>query len=87
MHGIIPETIRWRFGKTGFYSATSEAFFERDGALLREVVENLGDLEDFIDYSAAKSIVEKGTTKGPSALSPTEVGQLNVLAGLVLQRG
>lgn len=87
MHGIIPETIRWRFGKTGFYSATSEAFFERDGALLREVVENLGDLEDFIDYSAAKSIVEKGITKGPSALSPTEVGQLNVLAGLVLQRG
>lgn len=86
MDGVIPETIRWRFGKTGLYLATSKAFFQRDGALLREIVENLGDLGDFVNYSAAKSIVEKGTTEGPDTLSPAEVGQLNVLAGLVLQR-
>lgn len=78
MAGVLPDEIRWRVGKAWMADNYARGLFIQDGDLLREHLDDLGPLEEFVDRAELERL-RVGAESAPNDVQ-ARLGQIATLS-------
>jgi asparagine synthase (glutamine-hydrolysing) len=84
MDGLLPDRVRWRAGKANLAPNFRQRLMQRDGRVIRDVLDRPGSLDEFVDIPALRRAYDRCLTQATDADTVT-VFTTSVL-GLWLER-